>query len=101
MFWREHVVAHSGSVGELSPWLAPGGELPVVRKIDDYQVEFTFQKPNGMFLKWLATPNGAGPAMNPKHALAKCFLALNPGAEAAAKALGHQSAWSWMQKSAG
>ncbi len=95
VFWREHVITHPGSAGDLSPWLAPGGVLPEVRKIDDHQVEFTFQRPNGMFLKWLATPNGSGPVTNSKHALEKCFPALNPEAEATARALGFDSAWRW------
>lgn len=69
LFWYEDVLENE----ELYPagstwwWMEPGGERGVVRKIDDYTVEFSFDEPNGLFLIGLATENGVGPTSFAKH----------------------------------
>lgn len=97
LFWREHVLTHTNARSQLVSWLAPDGMLPKVASAEAHEVSFEFAGPNLMFLQWLATPDGCGPVTHPRHALARCFPALNPGAEADARAQGMDSAWNWYQ----
>lgn len=52
-------------------WLVTGGQPPVVEKLDDYTVQFTFALPNGMFMQQLATPNASAIVAMPKHYLSQ------------------------------
>lgn len=60
---------------EVSPsvpgWLAPGGDEPVVTKIDDFTVRFEYKQPYGLFLENLACPNGMTLVTRPKHFLSR------------------------------
>lgn len=52
-------------------WMVSGGEPPVVEKLDDYTVQFTFVAPNGLFMQQLATPNASAITAQPKHYLSQ------------------------------
>jgi len=67
MFWYEDIALNE----ELSPtfpnWVTSGGEPPVVTKVDDYTVDFSFVKPHGILIESMAF-NGNG-ILAPKHYL--------------------------------
>jgi peptide/nickel transport system substrate-binding protein len=71
MFWYEDMVLND----EMSPtkpnWLTVAGEFVVVEKLDDYTVRFSFAAPYGLFLQFLATPNGSDMTEVPKHYLSQ------------------------------
>src|SRR5690606_12976538 len=55
------------AVHPVAGWLQAGGEPPVVEKLDDATVVFKFNGPHGLFLQFLATPDGDAPTRWPKH----------------------------------
>ncbi|NPV09882.1 MAG: ABC transporter substrate-binding protein [Anaerolineae bacterium] len=69
MFWYEDMALNK----ELNPvfpsWLMVGGEPPVVEKIDDYTVKFTFAKPYGLLLEYTAFRGSE--MIAPKHYLSQ------------------------------
>lgn len=48
-------------------WLKSGGELAKFTKVDDFTVKFTFAKPYGLFLQYLATPDSRLLTFVPAH----------------------------------
>ncbi len=67
LFWYEDIALNE----ELSPtfpnWVTSAGLPPVVTKVDDYTVDFTYEKPHGILIESMAF-NGSG-LLNPKHYL--------------------------------
>ncbi|MGI6207684.1 MAG: ABC transporter substrate-binding protein [Anaerolineae bacterium] len=70
LFWYEAIALNK----ELSPsfpsWLVVGGEAPVVTKVDDYTVNFTFSVPFGILLEFMAFEGGPT-IITPKHYLSQ------------------------------
>jgi len=69
MFWYKDVLLNK----ELNPvfpvWLTVGGQQAKLDKIDNYTIRFTFAKPYGLFLEYLAGPNAFNILSYPKHYL--------------------------------
>ncbi|NPV08315.1 MAG: twin-arginine translocation signal domain-containing protein [Anaerolineae bacterium] len=70
MFWYEAIALNK----ELSPafpsWLVVGDEPPVISKVDDYAVKFTFPVPFGLLLQFMAFEGGPT-VIAPKHYLSQ------------------------------
>jgi len=69
LFWYEDIILNDELTPAKPVWLKTGGELGKVEKVDDYTIRFRFTKPHGLFLKYLAGPQGHGIAYYPKHYL--------------------------------
>jgi peptide/nickel transport system substrate-binding protein len=70
LFWYEDLLTDDEyeAVHPVPAWLLDGGgNPPVVEKVDDATVVFRFGAPHGLFLQYLATPDGATPTRYPKH----------------------------------
>jgi peptide/nickel transport system substrate-binding protein len=69
LFWYEDILSNEEyrAVHPVAGWLQAGGEPPVVEKLDDATVVFKFNGPHGLFLQFLATPDGDAPTRWPKH----------------------------------
>jgi peptide/nickel transport system substrate-binding protein len=79
LFWYEDVLMNKELTPGVPPWLRGGGEPVRVDKIDDTTVRFTFAKPNGMFLRNMATLLGSDIlAAAPRHYLKKFHKKYNP-----------------------
>jgi peptide/nickel transport system substrate-binding protein len=59
LFWFDSVLMDKDITPSVPRWLTSGGKPVTVTKRDDRTVVFTFQSPNGMFLKNMATNLGA------------------------------------------
>jgi len=68
LFWYEDIILNDELTPAKPVWLKTG-ELGKVEKVDDYTIRFRFTKPHGLFLKYLAGPQGHGIAYYPKHYL--------------------------------
>jgi len=55
MFWYKDIILNKELTPVTPSWLTSEGEVVKVEKIDDYTVRFSFKKPNGIFLPYLAT----------------------------------------------
>ena len=66
LFWYEDILLNKELTPVFPSWLAPGGNIPKVRKIDDYTVEFVYSRPYGLLLRQLANA-GQGYIFVPKH----------------------------------
>lgn len=80
MFYMEDIVANEELNGGNYPqgFWTPGGEAPVVEKIDDYTVKFTFNVPYGMFLLNMCGWDGWHIVTAPKHYLQQFHIKYNP-----------------------
>jgi peptide/nickel transport system substrate-binding protein len=69
VFWFEDIALNQ----ELTPspinWLVVGGEHATMEKVDDYTVRYTFAKPYGLFLEFIAYRGGSGKLYAPAHYL--------------------------------
>lgn len=73
VFWYEAFEMNQeiNPAGPASWWMTNAGEAGVVRKIDDYTVEFSFSEPHGLFLVGLAEVKGVNPTNYPEHYLSQ------------------------------
>ena len=69
MFWYEDIILNDEFTPVKPNWLTVADELVVVSAPDDYTVVFTFAAPYGLFLQYLATPNGSDMMEFPEHYL--------------------------------
>lgn len=85
VFWYEATIADEEYVAThpVGTWMMGGGEPPVVEKVDDYTVKFTFAGPNGLFLQRLATPSGATVTRTPAHYCSQFHAAYTDDLDAA------------------
>ncbi len=67
VFWFEDFILNKELTPSFPTWLKSGGEGCTISKLDDYSVKFTFKNPHGLFLIYLATPNGRQLIEWPKH----------------------------------
>lgn len=81
------------SPGGLPSWLTMGGEAPLVEKIDDYTIRFTFAEPQGMFTQRLADRRSQPLTQFPKHHLQKFHADYNPDGINALVAAAGASNW--------
>lgn len=89
VFWYNDVQLNE----ELNPggvweWMKTGDRRGTVSKTDDYTVVFTFEKPNGLLLSKLATPDGADPTRFPRHYLQQFHKKYNPNVDQLVAAAG-------------
>jgi len=77
LFWYEDIALNE----ELSPsapsLLQNGDDVGVVEKVDDTTVRISFETPNGLFLRRLATPDGDELTRFPRHYLERFHPAYN------------------------
>ena len=71
IFWWEDVVLNKDLTPDPPAWMVIDNKLGSVRKVGDYEVEFSFSKPHGLFLELLAEPGNAAPVRYAKHYLKK------------------------------
>ncbi len=69
LFYFEDIILNKELTPAIPKWLSPSGNPPKVSKIDDYTVRMEFDKPHGLFLERLATPDGMALVTKPKHYL--------------------------------
>ncbi|NPV80579.1 MAG: hypothetical protein HPY52_09950 [Firmicutes bacterium] len=65
MFWYEDVALNKELTPTFPKWLTIDGKPVKVEKVNDFAVKFSFAKPYGLFLQFLACPGGDLYA--PKH----------------------------------
>jgi peptide/nickel transport system substrate-binding protein len=74
LFWWEDIYLDP-DLGAKRPELEPGGELPVVEKVNDYQVRYSFAAPYPFFVSVISQkasqtrPGGRAAMFQPKHYL--------------------------------
>lgn len=85
MFWWEDVIGNPDLTPATPAWLIIDGQKPAVEKIDQYTVRFTFPKPYGLFLQFLAGPPGHSIPLYPKHYLKQFHPRYTPKQELQAK----------------
>ncbi|MBN2304667.1 MAG: ABC transporter substrate-binding protein [Anaerolineae bacterium] len=80
LFYMEDILANEEINGGNFPqgFWTPGGEPPVVEKLDDYTVKFTFNVPYGMFLLNMCGWDGWAIVASPKHYLSQFHIKYNP-----------------------
>ena len=71
LFYFEDIILNEELTPAVPKWLSPTGTPPKATKIDDYTVRIEFDKPHGLFLERLATPDGMALVTKPKHYLKK------------------------------
>lgn len=81
MFWWQDVVLNKDLSPDPPEWMVIDDKLGNVRKLGDYQVEFSFSKPHGLFLELLAEPSNDAPVRYAKHYLKKYHKKYNPNVE--------------------
>lgn len=81
MFWYEDVVLNKDLSPDPPVYMVIDNKVGTVRKINDYQVEFSFPKPHGLFLELLAEPANDGPVRYAKHYLMQFHKKYNPNVE--------------------
>lgn len=91
MFWYEAVLQNAVLTEGVDAWRVSGGERFSVEKIDDHTVAFKFEEPHGLFLEFLAAPEGAEPVSYPAHYLKQFHPVYNPDAESDAEAAGFKT----------
>jgi len=69
LFWYEDVFSNKHLTKAPSSWLVSGGKPVVLEKIDEYTIVFRFAAPYGLFLQYLASPQGDQPTIYPRHYL--------------------------------
>ena len=67
MFWYEDVLNDAELTPVVPREFKRGGEVMRVEKVDDFTVRFRFVRPNGLFLKGLATGRGYEMVRDPAH----------------------------------
>ncbi|MBX3014367.1 MAG: ABC transporter substrate-binding protein [Caldilineaceae bacterium] len=68
VFWWNDVALNTDlSPGGPPSWMRVGSEPATVTKVDDTTAVVKFPMPNGLFLQYLATPDGDTPTRYPKH----------------------------------
>ncbi|MEE2658964.1 MAG: ABC transporter substrate-binding protein [Candidatus Latescibacterota bacterium] len=67
LFWYEDVLLESDLTPVIDMDYRPGGELVQVVKLDSFTVRFRFDRPNGLFLKQLASNLSYTLVSYPKH----------------------------------
>lgn len=77
--------------------IAPGGKAPIVTKLDDLTVRFSYEQPNGLLLVNLCLPQGFGPTSFAKHVVSKYYKRYNPEADTLAKTLGFDNSTSLLR----
>jgi len=69
LFWYKDVILND----ELTPvkpiWMKVGDDLGKLERLSAYTVRFTFSKPNGLFLEYIASSSGEAVCRYPKHYL--------------------------------
>jgi peptide/nickel transport system substrate-binding protein len=80
VFYMDDILKNEEINGGTFPqgFWTPGGEAPVVEKIDDYTVKFTFNVPYGMFLLNMCGWDGWHIVAAPKHYLEQFHIKYNP-----------------------
>jgi len=86
VFWWEHVETNTDIQSKPRGFFVIGGEQATVTKVDDYTVQFSWSKPNGLFLENLATPYGVRAVQFAEHYHSQFIKGLNPDAVASAMA---------------
>jgi peptide/nickel transport system substrate-binding protein len=79
LFWYQSVLMDRDLTPSVPRWLTQGGKPVEVKKLGDFQVEFSFAGPQGMFLKNMATNLGADIlCASPAHWLKQFHAKHNP-----------------------
>ncbi len=89
MFWYEDVMLHP-DLPNLPSQLLASGEAPVIEKVDDLTVTFTYPVPNPAFLVSVAR-FGSGAPFAPRHYLEQWHADYNDEAQALAEAEGYDT----------
>lgn len=76
MFWYEDVASNKELTPTFPKWLTIDGKPVKVAKVNDFAVEFSFAKPYGLFLQFLACPGGDLYA--PKHYMKQFHIKYAP-----------------------
>jgi len=71
LFYFEDIILNAELTPSIPKWLSPTGNPPKVSKIDDYTIRMEFEKPHGLLLERLASPDGMALVTKPKHYLRK------------------------------
>lgn len=71
------------------PWLVTEDQPATFEKLDDFAVRVLFRGPTGLFLQYLAAPEGEVLTSKPKHHLEKLHIKYNPDANADAESEGY------------
>lgn len=95
MFWYEDVFTNKELTPAPAKWLSTESGPANVEKIDDLTVRFSFEEPNGLFLRKIASNSNIGEVAPvhayPRHYLEKLLPKYNENADAEAKAAGASS----------
>ncbi len=67
LFWYNDVLLNKDLTKSIPTWLQSGGQVVKLEKTDDYTLKFTFAKPHGLFLQYLATPDARAITVLPQH----------------------------------
>lgn len=89
-FWFEDVLMNKELSRGVDAWRISNGKQFSLEILGDYEVAFRFEEPHGMFLEYLAAPEGAEATSYPAHFLKDLHLAYNGDADAQAKAEGYR-----------
>ncbi|TVM34604.1 ABC transporter substrate-binding protein [Oceanidesulfovibrio marinus] len=85
LFWYEDVLMNPDLTKSPPEWLTAGGRPVSVEVVDEFCLDFVFDKPYGLFLRRLAHPLGAEPTSYPMHYLSQFMPRYNPDVEALCK----------------
>ena len=95
MFWYEDVFTNAELTPAPAKWLSTESGPAKVEKLDDLTVRFSFEEPNGLFLRKIASNSNIGEVAPvhayPRHYLEKLLPKYNENAEAEAQAAGASS----------
>jgi peptide/nickel transport system substrate-binding protein len=89
MFWYENVMLHPELPNMPGQFLV-GGEPPVIEKVDDFTVTFTFSQPSPAFPVVVARTS-AGFPLAPRHYLEQWHIDFNENAQALAEEEGYDT----------
>ena len=92
-YWEDIANNPDISPGGPPAWMIVGDGETTVEAVDDYTVVFKFAAPNGLFLQFLATPDGWLPTRYPKHYLSQFHQKYNPDGIAALISANNATDW--------
>ncbi|WP_259780469.1 ABC transporter substrate-binding protein [Aestuariispira ectoiniformans] len=95
LFWYNDVLLNKDLTEGLDAWRISNGKKFEVEKLGKYEVAFRFDEPQGMFLEYLAAPEGAEATSYPAHYLKPYHIDYNPDANSKARAAGFKD---WTQQ---
>lgn len=91
LFWYNDVLLNEELTAGIDAWRISNGKKFTVEKLGKYKVAFRFEEPHGMFLEYLAAPEGAEATSYPAHYLQRYHIDHNPKADEQAQAAGFKS----------